>query len=664
MKQPSIEEFALICPEIGGTGASEGEAPIESIIYGEKQIADALRKFNGYTGMGTHIPILIDCRGLCMINSMSIGFRFHGEKTGLERVLVAVRRRGETDYHTVYINQNIEETDTVSFEFPVNSEADLIKIRICKRQEAKCPFPQIRLFGEREEPIRTSAEAEEMRFELLKLPHLVDRYGQYLYEEWEGKVKTDDDLLHSALREKTYLEKRKADSGKDEYGGIIGNVNYGATGYFRTQKIDGVWWFITPSGNRFIIKGVEAVSLTGGPGLSRLYYKDTKIKRSVYQELPDPEVYPQAYQPLADENTIGVNLLIANLIRKYGSDYEKIWAVKCSERLKKWNFNTHSKWVKSPDIVMPYICSLNATKEFLRIKWAIDPFDPEFEQKVERAVAPTLTALRNDRLLIGYHFTNESGWNKDVVATLLKNDSTSPAKKTFADYMIEKYNGDYAVLSQKFGLPLTAADFADAALDISCLSKQEVSEFILIAAKKYYKTVHDVLKKYDPNHLDIGSCVSASEWRNSFEWVSGSADYVDVISFDRYILDDAKHLLPYQVFDKPFVNLEWSFTVKEHGYLGGSLGRILCNTQTDRAYYYKRQIEAMFSLPQFIGSGWFIFYDQPVTGRSLGGENAENYNFGLVNMQDEPYYEFVDSITRVNAGLEEIHEKCSKVRED
>ena len=55
-----------------------------------------------------------------------------------------------------------------------------------------------------------------------------------------------------------------------------------------------------------------------------------------------------------------------------------------------------------------------------------------------------------------------------------------------------------------------------------------------------------------------------------------------------------------------------------------------------------------------VGYHWFEHADQPAEGRFDG----ENSNFGLVTIEDEVYPELTETMIRVNAAAEQIHEKA------
>ncbi|MFZ2656223.1 MAG: hypothetical protein WAX69_14930, partial [Victivallales bacterium] len=80
---------------------------------------------------------------------------------------------------------------------------------------------------------------------------LVDRYGQYLYEDWPGKIKEDAQLVEDAKKEEAELADVALDLKRfDQYGGVKAGPSAAASGFFRLENLNNRWWFITPEGNR------------------------------------------------------------------------------------------------------------------------------------------------------------------------------------------------------------------------------------------------------------------------------------------------------------------------------------------------------------------------------------------------------------------------------
>jgi hypothetical protein len=51
---------------------------------------------------------------------------------------------------------------------------------------------------------------------------------------------------------------------------------------------------------------------------------------------------------------------------------------------------------------------------------------------------------------------------------------------------------------------------------------------------------------------------------------------------------------------------------------------------------------------------WFEWVDEPKEGRFDG----EDSNYGLVDIQDRPYQEFVEAVRKANAAAREAHQKA------
>jgi agarase len=62
------------------------------------------------------------------------------------------------------------------------------------------------------------------------------------------------------------------------------------------------------------------------------------------------------------------------------------------------------------------------------------------------------------------------------------------------------------------------------------------------------------------------------------------------------------------------------------------------------------------SLPEAVGYHWFQFVDEPKQGRFDG----EDSNYGLVDVQDHPYQEFVDAVTKINSAAIEVHQRAGR----
>jgi agarase len=78
--------------------------------------------------------------------------------------------------------------------------------------------------------------------------------------------------------------------------------------------------------------------------------------------------------------------------------------------------------------------------------------------------------------------------------------------------------------------------------------------------------------------------------------------------------------------------------------------------QAARAKAYTDYVTSLESLPEAVGYHWFEWVDEPKEGRFDG----ENSNYGLVDIQDHPYQEFIETVKKVNTEAPAIHERAGK----
>lgn len=532
-----------------------------------------------------------------------------------------------------------------------NLRARFIILEIKRTQAYQhIPLTEVEVYqgtGEAELTTGAALTAEQMKAELSKDALMVDPYGQWMSETWTGKVASDGQLQQEYANESAQLANVALDQTKfDPYGGIKSKGKYTGTGFFRLQKLDGRWWFITPDGYPFIMKGVDAASLWES-GYKTPLQKADGTTRDIFGELPDRTLYSPAYT--SDANGQYVSFLVANVMKKYGSDYEPKWEEITKKRLIDWGFNAFAKWTRPKSIAFPYIQVLQEPATIRRIQWTYDVFDPQSESLIENALKAQLQAAKPSSWLIGYTYDNEAGWNEEIVKQILAYSSSSPAKGAFVDFMAARYNNDLAAVNRLLGT--SAASFAalkDIPVDLAKVPGIDVSEYIRLASKTYYSMIQRIIKKYDPNHLFLGSSVVPT-WRTTLDWDQGAMPYVDAFSADSYTQDNA-WIARYEAYGKPLLNQEYSFGSSMRG-----LSYISAPTKTDsiagRGAAFKTFVESQAAHPLFVGSGWYSYYDQPVTGRPDG----ENYNTGLVNQQDQPYKEMTSIMKDVHAGLENVH---------
>ena len=171
---------------------------------------------------------------------------------------------------------------------------------------------------------------------------------------------------------------------------------------------------------------------------------------------------------------------------------------------------------------------------------------------------------------------------------------------------------------------------ASKGIDPKNVPEAELAAFTRHFADRYFDVIRSAIRKAAPNRLYLG-CRFA--WSCPAAWKS-AAEHCDVVSVNIYGLLPQKDQIKY-VAGKPLLIGEFHFGALDRGSL--SAGLVPTVDQRDRAEHYKAYVRAALASPQIVGAHWFLWADQPLTGRFDG----ECYQTGLVDVTDRPYPEMV-----------------------
>ena len=168
-------------------------------------------------------------------------------------------------------------------------------------------------------------------------------------------------------------------------------------------------------------------------------------------------------------------------------------------------------------------------------------------------------------------------------------------------------------------------------------------------AEVYYKVVREEVKRMAPHKLYLGSRLHGHDAPHGSRphLVAAAAKYCDVISINRYRFSPSD-LCMLEGVDKPLIIGEFHFGALDRGMLHPGLRGM--SNQQQRAYAYEHYLTQALKHPHVIGTHWFQYREQNVTGRSDG----ENYQIGFVDICDTPYREIVNAARRVGHRLYEL----------
>lgn len=433
------------------------------------------------------------------------------------------------------------------------------------------------------------------------------------------------------------------DPGYDAWGGWRG-VATTATGRFRTERIAGVWWLITPDGHGLFSVGVDHLRPGGdfSPPLGTAPYHD-------------------------------------NILARYGS--EEAWATATLPRLHDLGINTigafsePSRFPNAIAYTVTLALAANApavpgVPPPLVARVTRDYFDPAFPAGVAASVASAAAPCAADPWCIGVFTENELGLNQSLAAVLPYLDAYlllpagAPGKLAAQAFLADRYGGDVAAFNAAWGTALASFD------DVQTLSAlapapavpparptgsaAQIADrrtFDAHVAARFHQVTHDALRALSPDLLILGSRLLILSTRP--EVVAAIAPYVDVLTVNYYEIDASiltlapdypeDYGIPFaRMFDdldamariagKPVLIGEYSYRAADAG-LPNSLPPFFPTlpTQVERAQALGTYLRRVLARPYLVGAHWFQYMDQPATGRFDG----EDQNFGLVDIEDD-----------------------------
>jgi len=490
-----------------------------------------------------------------------------------------------------------------------------------------------------------------------------DRYGQQTGVSWPGKMRCDADLKKADRRERGELARHRGNPVRDIYQAWEGGPRRRATGFFRVEQVDGRWWFVAPNGNLFYACGIDAVRC--GPETVM-----DGVRRSAYSWLPPRRGrFAEAWirNPVGGVETDCVSFYRVNLVRKWGAErFRENFYERAIDRHLDWGFTCIGNW-SDPVLLarrrFPYFQPgppMGKVRVPLVTELIHDAFHPDFERETRRIAGDSVSGHRGDPWLVGHFLGNELDWNK-FAAGVLGLPAGRPARCILVHQLRERY-GCIKALNRAWGT--SAASFSrlrwpgEAGAGATGAAKRDMAVFRGRFAERWYRAWASAVRKADPNHLVLGSRLHS--YGRPDEVIAACARHSDVVSFNNYDIEVWKEEFGrYQkIARKPFLIGEYGHNSMDSGQLGAA---IPVASQAERGLNYRYYTEQAAALPYFVGTQYFQYFDEPVTGRWL--DNETEYN-GFVSVADIPYPPMVEAardshrrIYRVHSG--EVKPFCS-----
>jgi hypothetical protein len=443
---------------------------------------------------------------------------------------------------------------------------------------------------------------------------LIDDFGQYVHAQWPGKATSYDALKREWAQEDRMLVPRSAVPAC-RYGGYAAGKRK-ATGYFRVEQIAGRWWLIDPEGCRFWSAGVNGAG--DEPPRTQILNRPkmfASIPTAAQVAAPGSQV-----DPLRDP----VSFYLANLQKRFGNDWRGPSAQITSRRMRAWGLNTAYGAALNDALTVaaqrqPYVLPLRGWQH---VEGAImgmpDVYSPGFAARVDREAAQQLAPRRDDPWMIGYFIGNEPPW---------------PARESqLVDLVLA---GPATELQKRFKAGLAKDDTPAAR-----------KALVHAAFTKYLEVVNAAVRRHDPHHLHLGIRFGGTPPDDVIALARG----FDVYSMNKYRWAPPPDFIDrvYKIQDLPILIGEFHFGVPERGL---APGLVQAMNQSERGVAYSYYVEHAAAHPAIVGTHWYQWVDEPVTGRFDG----ENYQIGWIDVTDRPYPELVAAAKATHARIEDIH---------
>jgi hypothetical protein len=407
----------------------------------------------------------------------------------------------------------------------------------------------------------------------------------------------------------------------------------GRTGFWRlAQTREGVWWFLSPDNRPEFLNTVTTVQpyqlgrdKDGPHFISRDFSTDASAT------------------PTDDA---------ANLDR---------WAQNTLRRVRAIGFKGLGAWCNP--VFHKY--DIPITRDLNLWTWMKPEFkrfySPQWAGTAEHAVKTQVVPLKDNKNLVGYYIDNEIDWGEAFAGPSVYFNHLSPDDPNRKEVInviqtvwpsIEAFNADWKT-SLKDWSELTA--LAELPHEPAKPYARLLSAWLSHLARDYFRLTTQLIRQHDPNHLILGVRFRGYAPR---EVVAASRGYTDAQSLNYYVtdarLDEEMFRWMHEESGQPIVLSEYSFHALD-GRSGnrntvGFAAQVL--DQQARADAYRLFTTRLARVPYVVGADWFQWSDEPPSGRANDGEDV---NFGIVDIDDNPYELLAAAVKDTSATLNELH---------
>ena len=340
------------------------------------------------------------------------------------------------------------------------------------------------------------------------------------------------------------------------------------------------------------------------------------------------------------------------------------WIDQTRARLTSWGFNSAGGWSLPPQqLRLPSVINLELGRR-AKFHW-FDPFAPDMQSEMTALARELVAPYRGSPYRIGYFSDNEVGWWAGALFVFYsQKPASSFTKQRWVSMLRDRYQGEWSRFTADFIPPAGTGSWDDLLraerpthMRPAGNGIKAAREWTGVVTEHYYALAERAIREADPDALFLGDRLpiyyDPAAVRAMASHVDAIATNYNVDSGDgwiaRYYFDGLEKLSG----DKPILVTEWFFAAHENRTGNRNNGHLLTvATQAERASGAAAATRNFAALPEIVGSQWFQYYDHPKGGRADG----EDYNFGLIDIEDQPYQGLVEALAAANRDAPAIHD--------
>ena len=339
------------------------------------------------------------------------------------------------------------------------------------------------------------------------------------------------------------------------------------------------------------------------------------------------------------------------------------WIADTRSRLHAWGFNTAGGWSLPPQqLKFPAVIDLELGRH-AKFHW-FDPFAPDMPGRMTALARKLVAPYRGSPYRIGYFSDNEVGWWAGALFVFYsQKPASSYTKQRWVRLLRQHYHDDWAHFTADFEPPPGVASWPSLLASTTMTHMRPggngiavVREWTGIVAEHYYALAEQAIHAADPDALYFGDRLPIYYDPAA---VRAMAKHVDAIAVN-YNVDAGDGWLARYFFDgleklsggKPILVSEWFFAARQNRTGNKNNGHLMTvDTQAERARGAAAATLNFARIPEIVGTQWFQYYDHPKGGRADG----EDYDFGLVDVDDRPYQQLTAALSVANRQAPVIH---------